>query len=72
MQREVLPSHKLRDHTNEKQNPFGLKEDNTSQRNYQNQLNHLSLSHIEQKCQESLIEGKIHIQQNSNKDLKYW
>ena len=44
-------------------NFFRLKEDN--------QGNHPSLSHIEPECQESLIQGKIHIQQNSNKGLKY-
>ena len=55
MQKEVLPSHKLQDHVNECQNPFGLKEDNPSQKNCQNQLSHLGLSHIEQECQESLI-----------------
>ena len=32
---------------------FGLKEDNLSQRDCQNQLCHPSLSHIEQDCQES-------------------
>ena len=55
MQKEVLPSHKLQDHVNEYQNPFGLKEDNPTQKNCQNQLSHLGLSHIEQECQESLI-----------------
>ena len=58
VQKEDLPSHKLRDHA------FGLKEDNLSQRNCQNQLSHPGLSHIEQECQESLIQGKIHNQQN--------
>ena len=38
-------------------------EDNSSQRNCQNQLSHLTLSHIKQECQEGLIQGKIHIQQ---------
>ena len=71
MQKEVLPSHKLHNHAYELYNPFGLKEDNPSQRNCLNQLSHPSLSQIEQECQESLIQGKIHIQQNSNKDLKY-
>ena len=47
------------------------KEENPSQRNCQNQLSHPSLSHIEQECQESLIQGKIHIQQNSNEGLEY-
>ena len=55
----------------EYQNPFRLKEDNLSQRNCQNQLSHPSLSHIEQECQESLIQGMIHIPQNPNKGLKY-
>ena len=71
MQKEVLLSHKPRDHAYEYQNPFELKEDNLSQRNCQNQLSHPSLSHIERECQESLIEGKIHIQQNMNESLKY-
>ena len=35
MQKEVLLSHKLRDHAYEYQNPFELKEDNLSRRNYQ-------------------------------------
>ena len=52
-------------------NPFGLKGDNLSQRNCQNQMSHPSLSHTEQECQESLIQGKIHNQQNSNEGLKY-
>ena len=52
--------------------PFGLKEDNPSQRNCQNQLSHPGLSHIEPECQESLIQGKIHNQQNSNEGLEYW
>ena len=32
VQKEVLPQHKLRDHAYEYYNPFGLKEDNISQR----------------------------------------
>ena len=71
MQKEVLPSHKLQDHGHEYQNPFGLKEDNLSQRNCQNQLSHPGLSHTKQECQESLIQGKIHNQQNLNEGLKY-
>ena len=63
MQKEDLPSHKLRDHPYEYYNPFRLKEDNLSQRNCQNQLSHPGLSHIEQ--------GKIHNQQNSNEGLEY-
>ena len=69
MQKEVLPLHKLQDHTYEYQNPFRLEEDNPSQRYCQNQLSHLSLSHIDPDC---LIQGKNHIQQNQNKDLEYW
>ena len=59
VQREDLTSHKLRDHAYEYYNPFRLKEDNLSQRNCQNQLSHLGLSHIEQEYQESLLQGKI-------------
>ena len=70
-QKEVLLSHKPQDHAYQYQNPFELKEDNLSQRNCQNQLSHTSLSHTEQECQESLIQGKIHNQQNSNECLKY-
>ena len=70
-QKEDLPSHKLRGHAYEYYNPFGLKEDNLSQRNCQNQLSHPGFSHREQECQESLIQGKIHSQQNSNEGLKY-
>ena len=33
-------------------------------------MSHLSLSHIELECQESLIQGMIHNQQNLNKGLK--
>ena len=71
MQKEVLASHKLRDHEYEYWNPLELKEYNLSQRNCQNQLSHPGLSHIQQECQESLIQGKIHNQQNSNEGLKY-
>ena len=53
MQKEVLRSHKLQDRAYEKQNHFGIKEDNPSLRNYQNQLSHPSLSHIKQESQES-------------------
>ena len=34
-------------------------------------LSHPSLSHIEPKCQESLIQGEIPIQQNSNEGHVY-
>ena len=71
VQKEVLISHKLQDHAYEYQNPFGLKEGNLSQRNCQNQLSHQDLSHTEQECQESLIQGKIRNQQNSDKGLEY-
>ena len=56
VQKEVPPSHRLQDH------PFGLKEDKTLEIIFQNHLSHISLSHIEQQCQESLIQGKIYIQ----------
>ena len=42
-----------------------------SQINCQNQLSHPGLSHTEQECQENLIQGKIHNQQNSNEGLEY-
>ena len=71
VQKEVLLSHKMRDHACEYQNPFELKEDNLSLRNCQNQLSHPGLSHTEQECQEGLIQAKIHDQQNSNEGLKY-
>ena len=71
VQKEVLLSHKLQDHPYEYQNPFGLKENNLSQRNCQNQLSYQGLSHAEQECQESLIQGKIRNEQNSNEGLKY-
>ena len=64
MQREVLPSHKLQEHAYEYQNPFRLKEDNQSQRDCQHQLIHPSLSHVDEECQEGLIQRKIHIQQS--------
>ena len=71
MQKEVLLSHKLGDHTYEYQNPFELKGDNLVQRNCQNQLSHPGFSHTEQECQESLTQGKIHNQHNSNEGFKY-
>ena len=55
MQKEVLLSHKLRDHAYEYLNPFRLKKDKLSQRNYQNPIDSSSLSHTEQEHQESLI-----------------
>ena len=72
LQNKVLPSHKVQDPVYEWQNPLGLKEDNPSQRYCQNQLSHPILSHIDQECQGSLIQGKIHIQQNLKEDLEYW
>ena len=71
MQKKVFPSHKLRHHACEYWNPFGLKEDNLSQRNCQNQLSHAGLSHTEQEGQDSLIQEKICNQQSLNKGLKY-
>ena len=71
-QKEVRSSHKLQDHAYESWDPFGSKEDNLSHRNCQNQLSHPGLSHLEQECQENLIQAKIHNQQNSNKGLKYF
>ena len=38
---------------------------------YHNQLSHPGLSHTEQECQESLIQGKIHNEQISKEGLKY-
>ena len=70
VQKILLPLHKLRDHAYEYQNTFGLKEDNLSQRNCQNELSHHGLSHTEQECQENLIQGKICKQKNLNKGLK--
>ena len=72
VQKEVLLSHILRDHAYEYWNLFRLKEDNLSQRNCQNQLSHPGLPHTEQECQESLIQGKIHTQQNENRALRFW
>ena len=55
VQKEVLPSDKVQ--------PFRIKGiRNPSQQNCQNQLIHPNLSHIEQECRESLIQGKTHIQ----------
>ena len=71
VQKEVLLSHKLRDHAYKYYNPFGLKEDNLLQRKYQNQLSHPGLSHIAQGWQEILVQGKIHNHRNSNEGLKY-
>ena len=52
-------------------NLFGLKKNNASQRNCQDQLSHPSLSDIELEYKESLIPVKIYIQQNSNEGLEY-
>ena len=72
MQKDVLPSHKLLDDAYEYQNLFRLKEDNPHKRNGHNQLSHPGLSRIEQESQESLIQGKINNQQNSNEGVEYW
>ena len=71
MQKEALLSHTRRDYACEYQNPFGLKEDNFSRRRSQNSLSQPALSHTEQECQESIIQGKIRNQQNSNEGLEY-
>ena len=34
-------------------------------------FSHPGLCHIKQECQESLIQGKIHIQQNLNESLSF-
>ena len=72
MQKEVLLSHKLQDHAYESQIPFGLKEDNLSQRNYQNQFSHPSLFHIELECQESFFfyQKDIHMFTNNIYNIK--
>ena len=44
VQREVLLSHKLRDHAYEYYNPLRLKEDYLSQKNFQNQLSQVCLA----------------------------
>ena len=71
VQEEVFPSQKLQEDAYEWLNLFGLKEDNPSQRNCENQLRHPSLSNIEPERQEKLIQGKILIQQISNEGLEY-
>ena len=71
VQKEVLLSHKLQNYVYEQWNLLGLKENKPLQINCQNQMNHPSLSHTEQESQESLIQGKIHIQQNWNEGPKH-
>ena len=41
------------------------------ERNCQNQLGHPGLSYIEQECQVSLIQRKVHNQQNLNEGPKH-
>ena len=65
VQTEVFSTFKVQDPAYEKLNPIGFNEDNASQGNRQNQLSHPGLSYIQQECQESLIQRKIHNQQNS-------
>ena len=60
VQKQVLPLHKSWDHAYKYWNLFGLKEDSPSQKNCQNQFSHPGFFHIEQECQESLIQGKVH------------
>ena len=62
---EVPPSHKLQGTVYEQQNPYELKEDDSSQRNYKKQLSVPTLPHIKQEYQE------IHNKQNKNGDLLY-
>ena len=50
VQQEVLPLHKLQYHAYEQNNLSRLKEDNPSQRNFQNHFSDSSLSHMEQEC----------------------
>ena len=69
-QNEAPSSHKLQDHPNEEEKPFGLKEDKPSERHWQNQLSHPNLFHIQQHCQGTVIHRKIFIQPNSNEDLQ--
>ena len=68
VQKEVLSSHKLRTMHIGNRNPFKSKKDIPSQRNCQTQLSHPGLFHIyrARMSGESLIQGKIHNQQNSN------
>ena len=47
VQKEVFLSHKIQDYAYEYQNPFGLKEDNVSQKNCENPLSHPDLFHTE-------------------------
>ena len=68
-QKKVLSQHKLQDHAYVVES-FRLKEV-TPQRNCQNQLSHQGLPHIEQECQDSLIQGKIQNQQSSNEVFEY-
>ena len=70
VQKEVLLSHKLRDHAYEYQNPFGLKEDNLSQRDCENQLSH-PVCLTKSMNVRSLIQGKTLNQQNLNEGLEY-
>ena len=60
VQMEVPPSYKLQGTAYEWQNPFELKEDDPSQKNYKKQLCLSSLSPIKQEYQENFIQGKIH------------
>ena len=48
-----------------------IKEDKPSQRNCQNELTNPGLSHIEEECRESLIQGNTCNQQNSNEGFEY-
>ena len=48
-----------------------IKEDQPSQGNCQNQLSNPGLSHIQEECRESFIQGNICNQQTSNEGFEY-
>ena len=68
-QKKVSPSHKVQDHVQEEQNPFGSKEDNPTQK-LQESVESSKLDSHKQECQEKVIQGKINMQRNSK--LEYW
>ena len=68
MQKEIFPSHKLQDHAYEQKillYPFARQRE-IARINWVMQV-----CLTEKECQESLIQGTIHIQQNSSKVHKY-
>ena len=60
MQKEIIPLHKLQDHALVVSESFQIK-GTSSLTEKSCELSHSSVSHIEQECQESLIQGKIYI-----------